>query len=96
MEGNEAAQPASEETRPGWYIYPDGGGRRFWDGRRWTDHFVYVPPGRGVEDFISRFLAVFLGVLAALIAFRYLADADPDTFFMPIKVVVDPDKIPSF
>jgi hypothetical protein len=30
------AAPADEQ--PGWYDDPGGGGRRYWDGARWTPH----------------------------------------------------------
>ncbi len=28
----------------GWYADPDGTGRRYWDGNRWTEHRQFVPP----------------------------------------------------
>jgi hypothetical protein len=41
---------------PGWYVNPDGPGRRFWDGGRWTDYTdedtdslpASIPPPPGV------------------------------------------------
>jgi hypothetical protein len=30
---------------PGWYPDPSGHGQRFWDGERWTEHYVWPTPG---------------------------------------------------
>jgi hypothetical protein len=41
MEGSGPQQPA------GWYPNPNGGGQRYWDGMRWTEHtsgVQQVPP----------------------------------------------------
>lgn len=32
----------SQEAQAGWYDH--AGGKRFYDGERWTDHYAYVGP----------------------------------------------------
>ncbi|MFD3596415.1 DUF2510 domain-containing protein [Nocardia sp. NPDC058640] len=35
--------PTSSKPPPGWYNHPEGGGTRWWDGARWTEHFQSPP-----------------------------------------------------
>jgi hypothetical protein len=79
-----------KQQAAGWY--PSGvHGRRYWDGGEWTDHVAYAPPSSRIDLFglfIAVFLAVAFGVFVGLMILRLLADANPDAFFVPIKVVV--------
>ena len=37
-----AARPSAKPPpRAGWYLNPQGPGRRYWDGRQWTDRYSY-------------------------------------------------------
>jgi hypothetical protein len=35
---------APQQPGPGWYPDPSGPGRRYWDGRQWTEHTQPAPP----------------------------------------------------
>lgn len=90
----EEAELITPETHPdegwerGWYEY--AGGLRFWDGG-WTDH--YAPPIRMTPpDRINYFnivLAVAVGMVVGWLAIWILAQIAPDTFYWPVKFVVD-------
>ena len=86
----EASTPPTEHTPAGWY--EDGVGLRYWDGGQWTEQRVPKPP----EPMTQRALAsaVLAGVLAAWFVIWLLAQIAPDTFYMPVKFVVE--ELPSF
>jgi len=74
-------------TKPaGWYAFGRDG-RRFWDGEVWTDHYAPAETDT-LTWFLVIVVGVAMGVFAGLMLMRLAADANPDTFFVPIKVVV--------
>lgn len=82
------------ETHPddqwdrGWYEY--AGGLRFWDGG-WTDH--YAPPTRMSPpeqiNYFAIVLAVAVGMVIGWLVIWILAQIAPDTFYWPVKFVVE-------
>ncbi len=87
MEGD--AEP-TQSTPAGWY--EDGPGLRFWNGDAWTEQRAPKP----VEPMTQRALAsaVLVGVLAAWFVIWLLAQLAPDTFYVPVKFVVE--ELPNF
>ncbi len=85
-------RPASSQgtATAGWY--EDDVGLRFWDGSQWTDQRAPKP----AEPISQRALAsaVLVGVLAAWFVVWLLAQFAPDTFYIPVKFVVE--ELPSF
>lgn len=91
---SDQAELITPETHPdeqwdrGWYEY--AGGLRFWDGG-WTDH--YAPPTRMTQpdriNYISIALAVALGIVIGWLVIWVLAQIAPDTFYWPVKFVVE-------
>ena len=91
-----AEQPEliTPETHPdepwerGWYEY--AGGLRFWDSG-WTNH--YAPPARTPEpgriNYFNIVFAVAVGMIIGWLAIWLLAQIAPDTFYWPVKFVVD-------
>jgi len=89
------SQVEEQKKKPaaGWYDH--AGGKRFYDGAEWTDHYAYVPPPvthRSTWDLAG---AVFIGVLAAFFVLWLLAQLDPDNAYLPVKFVVDASDLPS-
>lgn len=74
---------------PRWY--KDGSnGLRYWDGEQWTENRVPRPAtGLNATQWLQVALAVCAGVLAAWAVILILANADPDTFFFPVKFLVE-------
>lgn len=88
----QGVQPASQFPA-GWYDYPQGGGRRFWDGQQWTDHFVPPPAeperragGPGIAEII---VGVALGMILGWGLIYLGAQIAPDDIYWPVKFVVE-------
>lgn len=98
MAEDQTTQSEPEQAEAGWYPYY--GGQRFWDGEAWTEHLAPPPPRHQGPDTFGQFLvttiAVALGGLLAYIIILVLANQDPNTFFFPIKVLVDAGQTTSF
>jgi outer membrane protein assembly factor BamE (lipoprotein component of BamABCDE complex) len=55
-------------TPPGWYPNPQGPGKRYWDGIKWTDSYAADPQPlaqQGGRSFMRGCLLVTLGILLA-------------------------------
>jgi hypothetical protein len=90
MEGESAGS-----WQPGWYEYPHGGGQRYWDGERWTDHFA--PPAT-THSTTHAFVRTVLGVWAGFLlgwATIWLGSQVTDEISWPIKTVVDRGEVDS-
>jgi hypothetical protein len=97
-------QQQSGQWAPGWYEYPHGGGRRFWDGQQWTDHFV--PPldsgaaakpgaGHGPLDFGRTVLAVWAGFILGWGTVFLGSQIAEDSIYWPVKAASDEVEIPA-
>jgi len=87
----EPSEGSGETTTPaGWY--EDGDGLRYWDGSGWTDQRAPSQPTPLGQRQIAQ--AVLLGVLCAWFVIWLLAQIAPDTFYIPVKFVVD--ELPRF
>jgi hypothetical protein len=76
-----------QEWERGWYDY--AGGLRFWD-NGWTEH--YAPPAGRQRTEINYWKitkAVAGGLLIGWFLVWLLAQAAPDTFYWPVKFVVE-------
>ncbi len=82
--GNMDSETASE-TPAGWY--EDGGSLRYWDGSKWTEQRAPKPPLSLGQRQIAQ--AVLVGVLCAWFVIWLLAQIQPDTFYLPVKFVVE-------
>jgi len=86
----------SQEAQAGWYDH--AGGKRFYDGERWTDHYAYVGPTKAQrasgELFLIVLCATFLGVLLALGVVWLGAQSAPDDIYFPVKFVVESSELP--
>lgn len=78
-----------EEWERGWYEY--AGGLRYYDGNGWTDH--YAPPTRQQPsaqiNYMAITCAVAIGMVLGWLFIWILAQIDPDTFYWPVKFVVE-------
>ncbi len=91
-ESKSGSSDASElEHAAGWYDH--AGGKRFWDGEEWTEHYAYVPPPSKSLDFWEVVGAVALGVILGFGALWLGAQMAPDDIYLPVKFVVDPDRL---
>jgi hypothetical protein len=91
----EASPDAVQTEYPaGWYDF--NGGKRYWDGGAWTHHFAYVPPPVAPEriSYIGIALAVAIGMVAGWFVIWLGAQEAPDTFYWPVKFVVE--DLPNF
>lgn len=77
----------TEDTKheAGWYDY--AGGKRFFDGEKWTENYAYVPPPEA-RNYWEQVGIVCLGVLAALFILWVGAQASPENIYLPVKFVV--------
>lgn len=86
--GTETSSDRSPLTPAGWY--ENEGSLRYWDGTSWTDQraplSVEFPEPLGQRAIAS---AVLAGVLAAWFVIWLLAQLAPDTFYLPVKFVVE-------
>jgi hypothetical protein len=89
MEAEEQPRQA-ESTKPGWYSHHNG--KRYHDGNDWTDHYAYVAPSQ--ISYVSVAFAVAFGVVIGWLAIWIGAQAAPDTFYVPVKFVVE--ELPTF
>jgi uncharacterized Tic20 family protein len=80
-------------TPPGWYADPQGGGQRYWDGERWTEHVAPPAPApAAVADpyrqsrqwatfaHLSAFAALVIGLPFVGPLVIYLVKKDDDPF----------------
>jgi hypothetical protein len=87
-----AEQPGWE---PGWYEFPQGGGRRYWDGQAWTDHFVPPPPTESAGLSFGRIvLAVWAGAVLGWGTIWLLSKATEEVYW-PVKTVLERDDVDS-
>jgi hypothetical protein len=86
---SKGASEKDQRTEPGWYKHGVRG-LRYWDGDKWTEHIAPAPakPSQGITG-LQVAVAVFVGVLAAWGAILALAQVDPDSFYVPVKFVVE-------
>lgn len=88
----EHSNPGNKTEHPeGWYDY--AGGKRFWDGEAWTDHYAYVQPPSQSLGFWEIAGAVALGVILGFAALWLGAQMAPDDIYLPVKFVVDSDRL---
>lgn len=69
-----APQVSTESPPPtlppaGWYPNPQGVGRRYWDGSRWTDEFT-PPPAPSRKRHIGRLVVIGLAIVVAVVIAR--------------------------
>ena len=76
---------ADEPIPAGWHDIE--GTLRYHDGRDWTDHIAPPPQPTLSKREIAE--GVLLGIVLAWFLLRVAADVSPDTFFLPVKFVVD-------
>jgi len=88
MSKNDAGKPKT--AQPGWYDF--AGGKRFFDGKQWTDHYAYTP--EPALDFWEIVGAVCLGVVGAFVLLWIAAQVAPDLFYLPVKFVVEANDLP--
>jgi hypothetical protein len=81
----------SSDAPAGWYEESDG--LRYWDGSAWTAQRAPKPPPPPLSQ-RAMASAVLLGVLAAWFVIWLLAQIAPDTFYLPVKFVVE--DLPNF
>lgn len=83
----EMAEQREAVARMGWYEW--AGGLRYHDGINWTDHLA--PPNAKVRSlgFGEVVMATAIGAFLAIAVVWGLAQAEPDTFYFPVKFVVD-------
>src|SRR5687767_8759749 len=64
-----SSRPVDNEAPPGWYADPGTpGGRRYWDGSRWTSEIApAAPPPSGVDSSVPNGLVIAGYVFAVLI-----------------------------
>ena len=77
-----------ERWERGWYEY--AGGLRYYDGNGWTEH--YAPPTRqrpAQINYVAIAGAVAIGMVLGWLFIWILAQIDPDTFYWPVKFVVE-------
>jgi hypothetical protein len=83
-----AKQP--QQTQPGWYEAPDMHQTlRFWDGSEWTDDLAPGPSQKTGPDAVTRVVIIALGFALGWFLIWVGAHAAPDTFYFPIKFVVE-------
>jgi hypothetical protein len=77
-----------EQWETGWYDY--AGGLRLWDGG-WTQHYAPPMAHQKPEPINYRALAgaVAVGIVIGWFIIWALAQAWPDTFYWPVKFVVE-------
>ena len=80
----------TDEEKPvpaGWY--ERDGGLQFFDGEEWTDLRAPALPKVQLLHTTQIAWGVFQGVFGALALVWFLAQVEPDWFYIPVKFVVD-------
>jgi hypothetical protein len=86
------ASDASESFEAGWYDYD--GGKRYYDGQAFTEHFAYVPEPQKQLGFGEVLAAVVFGMLIAWGLIYLGSQLSPDHIYWPVKFVVK--ELPNF
>ena len=80
----------SPQTQPGWYEISDMHQTlRFWDGTGWTDEMAPAPPRDQRLSPLALIGVVAIGVVLGWFLIWLGAQAAPDTFYWPVKFVVE-------